>query len=124
MSKRLCEETVAGYDFLPSMAEMLGVKLQPGKDGVSYLATLMKGKKLSKDRYIIVGSDEGPAILTNEGWKLRYYKDQKQYELYNLRKDPEEKYNVILRFPAIAEKLKTKLLNECAGKIENGTLFN
>jgi PHD/YefM family antitoxin component YafN of YafNO toxin-antitoxin module len=83
----------------------------------------MKGKKLPKSRYVVTGSDEGPVIITNEGWKLRFYNSQKIYELYNLKKDPEEKYNVILRFPEIAEKLKKTLLEECKGNIANGVLY-
>ena len=123
LKKNVCEEVVTGYDFLPTMADLLGINLNSKKDGVSYLPTLMKGKKLSKNRYVIVGSDEGPAMITNEGWKLRFYNEQKKYELYNIRKDPEEKYNVILRFPDIAEKLKITLLNECNGNVDNGILY-
>ena len=123
LKKGVSEEIVSIYDFLPTIADLLGIKLESQKDGLSCLPVLMKGKKISKNRYVITGSDEGPVMITNEGWKLRYFKDQKQYELYNIRKDPEEKYNVILRFPAIAEKMKITLLNECGGVIENGILY-
>jgi arylsulfatase A-like enzyme len=123
LNKNVCEEFVSGYDFLPTMADLLNVKLQTKKDGISFLPTLTKGKKLPKNRYIIVGSDEGPVMITNEGWKLRYFNKKKIYELYNIRKDPEEKYNVILRFPDTAEKMKKTLLEECNGAIENGNLY-
>ena len=123
LQKRVCEEVVSGYDFLPTMADLLGVKLQSKKDGISFLPTLLKGKKLPKNRYIIVASDEGPAMVTNEGWKLRYFNKNKKYELYNLKKDREEKYDVILRFPEKAEELKIILLKECNGNTENGTVF-
>jgi len=122
IKKSVCNEFISGYDFLPTMADLLGVKLQTKKDGVSFLPTLMKGKKISKNRYIIVGSEEGPAIITNEGWKLRYHNFQNKYELYNLKKDSEEKYNVALRFPDTTEKLKKILLTECKDNIENGEL--
>ena len=124
LHKGLREDIVSGYDFLPTMADLLGIKLQSEKDGVSILSLLTKGKKLLKNRYVIIGSEEGPVIITNEGWKLRFYNQKKIYELYNLKKDPEEKYNVILRFPEIAEKLKKTLLDECEGKIENGIFYN
>ena len=120
---KISEEFVAGYDFLPTMAELAGVNLKTTKDGISILPVLMKGKKLPKNRHIIVGSDEGPVMITNEGWKLRYFKTQKTYELYNLKKDPEEKYDVKLRFPETVEKLKKTLLEECGGIIENGILY-
>lgn len=120
---RVSEEYVSNYDFLPTMADMLGQKMQTKKDGISLLSVLSKGKKLPKNRPIIVGSEEGPVIITNEGWKLRYFERLKKYELYNLKRDPEEKYDVILRFPEKAEELKKVLLNACNGKIENGVLY-
>ena len=122
LSKSVCGEMVAGYDFLPTMADLLRVKLQTKKDGVSFLPALVQGKKLRSKRYLIAGSSEGPVMIANDGLKLRYYKDKKQYELYNVRKDPEEKYNVILRFPAEAEKMKKTLLYECDDAIGNGIL--
>ena len=123
LKKRVCEDVVAGYDLLPTMADLLGVQLQTPKNGLSLLPVLTKGKKLPKNRYIIAGSDEGPAIITNDGWKLRYYVNRKAYELYNLKKDPEEKYDVILRFPENAEKMEKTLLEECNGVIVNGVLY-
>ena len=120
LQKRVCDEVVSNCDFLPTMADFLGVKLQTKKDGNSFLPALMKGKKLPKNRYIIASSSEGPTIITNEGWKLRYHSKSKKYELYNLKRDPEEKYDVILRFPAEAEKLKNILLQKCNDQIENG----
>jgi arylsulfatase A-like enzyme len=123
IKKRVCEEVVAGYDFLPTIADLVGVKLNTKKDGVSFLPALMKGKKLSKNRYVIVGSEEGPVMITNEGWKLRYNKVREIYELYNLKRDPEEKYDVKLRFPEIVEKMQKTLLEECDGNIANGILY-
>ena len=123
LRKRVSEEVVSNYDFLPTMADLLGVKLQTKKDGISFLPALTKGKKLPKNRYIIVASDEGPAIITNEGWKLRHHSRLKKYELYNLRKDREERYDVILRFPKKAEELEKIMLKECNGNLENGTVF-
>ena len=120
LQSRVCNDVVSNCDFLPTMADFLGVKLQTKKDGTSFLPALMKGKKLSTKRYVVLSSTEGPAIITNEGWKLRYYAKSKKYELYNLIRDPEEKYNVILRFPKEEEQLKKILLQECDGRIENG----
>ena len=122
LQKRVCNEIVSHCDFLPTMADFLSVKLQTKKDGTSFLPALMKKRTLPKNRYIIASSSEGPTIITNEGWKLRYYTKSKQYELYNLEKDPEEKYNVILRFPNKAEELKKILLQKCDGRIDNGVV--
>ena len=123
LKKSINDEFVSNYDFLPTMADLLGVKLQTKKDGISLLPALMKGKKLPKTRHIIMASQEGPALVTNEGWKLRYYNHLKKFELFNLRNDREEKYDVILRFPEKAEELKKILLKECKGNIDNGVIF-
>jgi arylsulfatase A-like enzyme len=114
---------IAPYDFLPTMADMLDVKLPAKKDGVSILPLLLKNKKLPKSRYFIAASDDGPALITNEGWKLRYFKPKNKYELYNIRKDPQEKYDVILRFPEKAKELENLLLKECNGDLNNGIYF-
>lgn len=123
LKNSVCDEVVSNYDFLPTMADLLGIKIQTKKDGISFLPALIKGRKLAKNRYIISGSDEGPAMVTNEGWKLRYYTREKKYELYNVRKDPEEKYDIILRFPEKAEELKKILIAECDGDIEKGVYY-
>lgn len=123
LKKRVCEEVVSNYDFLPTMADLLGVKLTTSKDGISFLPALMKGRKLPKNRHIVVASEEGPAIVTNEGWKLRYHRGIKKYELYNLKNDPEEKYDVILRFPERAVALEKMLLDACGGTVENGIIY-
>jgi arylsulfatase A-like enzyme len=124
LKNRVSDEMVSNYDFLPTMADLLDVKLKTKKDGISFLPALMKGRKLPEDRTVVIASDEGPAIIVNNGWKLRYYNKRKKYELYDIRKDPEEKYDVILRFPEKAEQLKKILSEECNGNIENSTTGN
>jgi len=93
------------------------------ESGISYLPFLLKDKKLSKPQYFITASDEGPALITNEGWKLRYCKPRGKFELYNLRKDPQEKYDVILRFPEKAKELESIVLKDCDGNLDNGIYF-
>ena len=123
LSPHVSDEIVAGYDFLPTMADLLNVRLKAEKDGVSLLPVLTKGGKVSGKRFVAVSSSEGPAIVMNDGWKLRYFNIGKKYELYDIRKDPEEKYDVILRYPDKAEKLKKLLLEQCNGSVENGTVY-
>lgn len=113
-------ELVSNYDFLPTIADWLDVPLETHKDGISYLANLLEGKKLSKNRYVVFASNYGPAIVENTGWKLRYYKNKKVFELYNLREDYQERKNIIHQYPDKANELKKKLLKECGGNLENG----
>jgi arylsulfatase A-like enzyme len=123
LKSRVCEEVVSGYDILPSMADFSGVKLETKKDGISLIPALTKGRKLPKNRAVVVSSAEGPAVIVNDGWKLRYYAKQKKFELYDIRKDREEKYDVALRFPDKTEALKKLLIELCNGNIENGIIY-
>lgn len=113
-------ELVSNYDFLATMAELLAVPLPVKKDGISFLRVLMKGEKMPEKRYIVFGSNYGPGILTNEGWKLRYYKAKDIFELYNLKEDPRECRNLADQYPEKVEELKKILLKECNGDINNG----
>ena len=114
------QELVSNYDFLPTIAEMLQVSLPVKKDGISFLPTLIKGKKIPAGRYVVFGSNYGPGILTGEGWKLRYYRAKDVFELYNLKDDPQERHDLSGQYPEKVEKLKKILLKECDENIDNG----
>jgi arylsulfatase A-like enzyme len=114
------QDIVSMYDLVPTFANMLQVSLPVKKDGVSFYSLLTLNKKLASDRYIVFGSNLGPAIVTNQGWKLRYYHRANVYELYNLKDDPQERNNLIDKYPQIASDLKKILLKECGGNLSNG----
>ncbi|MFV0585572.1 MAG: sulfatase-like hydrolase/transferase [Parabacteroides gordonii] len=114
------EDLVSNYDLLPTIADMLNVSLPVGKDGISYRTALLAGEHIDPKRYVVYGSNLGPGIVTNEGWKLRYCKKQGVYELYNLLDDPQERKNLIDKYPEKAEELKAIMLRECDGDLENG----
>lgn len=115
-----CNALVSNYDFLPTMADLLKVSLPVGKDGKSFLPALLRGKPPHGDRYLIFGSNEGPAIIQSDGWKLRFYRPANAYELFFLPDDPQERRDLSKEAPEQAEKLKQILLKECGGNIENG----
>jgi arylsulfatase A-like enzyme len=123
LQNRVISEVVCNYDILPTMADLLNIKLNQKKNGISFLPVLFKNKSLPKSRYVIVASDEGPALITNDGWKLRYFERRSKYELYNLQDDPQEKYDVIMRFPEKAKELEQIVLKECNGNLNNGRYF-
>lgn len=115
-----CNALVSNYDFLPTMADLLKVSLPVRKDGKSFLPALLRGKAPHGDRYLIFGSNEGPAIIQSDGWKLRFYLPANAYELFFLPDDPQERRDLSKEAPEKAEKLKQILLKECGGNIENG----
>ena len=100
------DELVAIYDLIPTMAEMLNVPISKEKQGISFYSLLTDPyKRLPESRYVLCDSFEGPTIIRNDGWKLRYCNVSKDYELYNLRNDPAERRNVAAQNPKLVKEL-------------------
>lgn len=119
-SGQVRSELVANYDFLPTMADWLGVNLLSQKDGRSFLPTLLKGKKQTAGRYIVFGSNLGPAIVTADGWKLRHHLPKGVCELFYLPNDTQERTDLSAGHPEKVEELKALLLKECGGDLKRG----
>jgi arylsulfatase A len=90
------------YDFMPTLAEITGSKPPLGKDGISYLSTLLGQPKAQKRHdWIFIAGGTRPlknALITRDGWKLIGLKDG-GYQLYNVFKDPGEYNNLENKFP-------------------------
>jgi len=100
LAPRACESVVSNYDFLSTMADMLNVSIQSQKDGISYLPLLLDAKGTEPDnRFVMVDSRQGPALIMNNGWKLRFCGPTQTYELYNLTNDPGENKNLAKQYP-------------------------
>ncbi len=85
------DEVIANYDLIATMAEMLGVKINKNKDARSYLEVLEDpSAKLPEDRYVYLDSRDGPTLIMNNGWKLRYCGAASKYELYDTKSDYQE----------------------------------
>ncbi len=75
-----------------------------------FLILLMGGKKkLAQPRYVFVDSPQGPAVINEQHWKLRYNKQLKKFRLHYLPKDYREEKILNDRYPEILEHLKKKL---------------
>lgn len=94
----------AGYDYMPTFAEVMGGTIPDGKDGVSFLPTLL-GKKQKAHDYIIVNN----AVITKD-WKL--VKHKKELLLFNLKKDPGERTDLATKCPEKLKELKLILDRE------------
>ncbi len=99
----------AGYDYMPTFAEVMGVKVPKGKDGVSFLPTLL-GKKQNLREYIIVNK----AVITSNGWKLVKQKDK--LLLFNLKNDPGERTDLSAKCPEKLKELEAILSREVGSK--------
>ncbi|WAC15040.1 sulfatase-like hydrolase/transferase [Dyadobacter pollutisoli] len=116
------DKLVTNYDFLATMADMLHVPLKDTKDGVSYLAVLEKNGTSQEKRHesIAFASFMGPALVTDDGWKLRYYAPKKIFQLYYLPKDYKEQNDLSARYPDKVKELTMKLTQKCDGDLNNG----
>lgn len=129
LKNRKIESVVSNYDFITTMADMLNISVTAQKDGISYLPLLEEnGQKLPENRYILVDSREGPAMIMNDGWKLRYNTHTQGYELYNLREDIGENKDLASQYPEKVKAMRRTLdgetaYSECRGKGFPGSIF-
>ncbi len=103
----------AFWDFLPTVAELVGVKPPVGIDGVSVLPTLL-GKTEEAHPFLYWEDFGGWGKISNGlfcqairmgDWKAVKPAIKKPWELYNLKTDLEEKQDVAAKNPEIMEKI-------------------
>ncbi|MFI3321804.1 MAG: sulfatase-like hydrolase/transferase [Rikenellaceae bacterium] len=108
----VCDEVIANYDLIATMADMIGVDINEGKDAKSYYPLLLDPtEKLADDHFVLVDSFEGPSLIMNDGWKLRYCNVSGGYELYNIKDDYKELNNLAAAKPEKVAQLKA-IMNE------------
>lgn len=118
-SGTISNQMVNNYDFLNTLAELVGQEQIKSKDGVSYAKALFGKQKHTRD-YTIFSSFMGPAMVTKNGWKLRYFSKEKLFQLYYLPNDYKEKHDLAKNNPKKLEELKTILIKACDGDLNNG----
>lgn len=103
-------------DFFPTMLDLAGLPLQPKLhvDGRSLLSQLKgndAGQRTLHWHYPHYhGSSWKPGASIRDGdWKLIEFYHYKNFELYNLAKDPGERTNLAKRNPSKAAELRAKL---------------
>ena len=107
----------AHYDFMATMAELIGADLPDGKDSISYLPTLLAKPQTESHDYIIINNRFSKmgrtALVAKDGFKLVEVDRKKDhFQLYNILEDNEERYNLELEHPERFEVLKVALLKE------------
>ncbi|MDO7172374.1 sulfatase-like hydrolase/transferase [Mariniflexile sp. AS56] len=119
----ISNQMVSNYDFLNTLAEIVGGKTLKEKDGVSYAKTLF-GKKSKERTYTVYSSTMGPALVTKEGWKLRYLLKKNVFQLYYLPDDYKEENDLSSKYKKKTESLKQILYKECNNNWQNGVSAN
>ncbi|MBS4176804.1 sulfatase [Lederbergia citrea] len=108
-------ELVQHADILPTIFEALGIDIPSDLDGISLLP-LIHGEKTSHHEQIYLSEC---AWQASRGIRTKDYKFirtvdsgpfiRPPHELYDLKNDPEELYNVASEFPEIARNLESRL---------------
>ncbi|MFV0605877.1 MAG: sulfatase-like hydrolase/transferase [Niabella sp.] len=114
------QRLVTNYDFMATITDLLKVNSKDTKDGISYLPDILGKQPKSVHQSIVFSTHEGPALITKDGWKLRYIALAKKYQLFNINNNYKEDKDVAAVNPVIFEKLKARLIEKCDGDILNG----
>lgn len=116
------DHILANYDLMPTLADLMGIELPQGKDGVSFLPTILEQPEAQETHeWIVYASRLGPALVTSEGWKLRYINSMDSFQLYSLNNDYREENDVSRDYPDLVDRLSGWMLNACDGDYQNGT---
>jgi len=92
------------WDFLPTAAELSGIKSPSGTDGISIVPTLV-GKEQKNHDYLYWEFKGNQAVRMGDFKAVRHGLD-KPIELYNLKTDIGETKNVAEKYPKIVNKIK------------------
>ncbi len=110
----VCEHVSGFQDFLPTAADLAGVKVPAECDGISFLPTLLGNNTQQKAHpYLCWYFDEagGKRAVLKFPWKLIHLNtssaDEKSptVQLFNLIRDPAESGNLVNAHPEIVEEL-------------------
>ena len=111
--KRTTDNISTFWDFLPTVAEIVGADVPEGIDGISYLPVLKGADKNPKQHeyiYYEFYEQGGKQSVMKNGWKLVRLNMSKPgklvEELYNLNTDPDESDNIIASNPEKADELR------------------
>ena len=111
----------ANYDFLSTLAEIVGTTPPNGKDGRSFLQAVLNPKASQEDhRHVVFASHQGPALVNSEGWKLRYVSMNNSFQLYHLPNDYREEKDLSSQHPERVDQLKKLLIEACDGDLKYG----
>ena len=105
------------YDFMATLADVVGGNVPSGKDGISYLPTLLSKPQEKVHEYVVVNNRFNrmgkTALICNDGWKLVELDRKKdEFQLYNLKQDSEEREELSVKHPEKMTELKKILLSE------------
>ena len=113
VQQKVSDEPLANWDFLPTVAEMIGEKIPDGINGVSFLDVLQKSSHKTKHEslyweFFERGFDQA---IRKGNWKaVKRSVNKSALELYDLSKDYAENNDVSAQNPAIVKEMEALFL--------------
>ena len=101
---RVSDHIWAFWDFMPTVAEITGVKLPVYTDGISILPTLKGEGEQVKHDYLYWEYDQNQAV--RKGKWYAHKKNGKKVELYDLITDPQQMNDLSNSFPDIVKEME------------------
>jgi arylsulfatase A-like enzyme len=117
------DHLIANYDTLATVADLLDVELPEWKDGRSFLPTL-RGEEQAPPEQVAFAGNVGPALVTPDGWKVRYLTPVRRFQLFYLPDDYREENDLAEERPDKLREMATRLLKCCDGNMYHGTWEN
>ena len=112
---RVIDSLVSSIDYFPTILEMAGARPPGPIDGVSFASLLRGGRPPARDalywhypHYSNQGGVPSGAVRKGD-WKLIEFYEDSRLELFNLRQDPGETRNLVLKEPRKAAELHALL---------------
>jgi len=116
----LSDHMLANFDFMPTLANLIGANTPAGKNGISFLPMLLSEPQ-EQHEFIVYTSRQGPALVTVGGWKLRYINQNETFQLYHLKEDYREENDLTADHPDLVDKLSQDLFTACENDYRHGT---
>lgn len=106
VKKQKLDQPIYFPDVMPTLAHLAGnAPLPQGTDGMD-ISPLFFGKKVETDDRLMYWEFPGKQIAARRGkWKVIQPKVGEPFELYDLKKDPFEQFNVAEKHPKVFEAL-------------------
>jgi arylsulfatase A-like enzyme len=105
------QQVLAFWDFLPTAAALAGLKAPEGVDGVSMLPALLGSGSVAPRRYLYWEFHENGSkqAIRWKDWKAVRLGPGEPLDLYDLRRDPSEWYNVASAHPDLVARIERYL---------------
>ena len=94
----------AFWDFLPTVADIIGVQPPGNIDGISFLPVLLGNSEEQKKHYFLYWEYKQEQAVRMHEW-YGYKNKQGKLEVYNLKENPQQNNNLSSQFPEITKQI-------------------